>query len=129
MFPCRSARVQEKTQQPPTPNWGSLRHGRAPKHCGVSRDGKYLFSIPRYGAVLGWGVYISEHLWNTPRCEPPPGDKQSMMNGGPFCIIIQGGLFMDLCHPATRQMLKIRRLGIELPTVTEIQRSGHTCGK
>ena len=43
---CRSVRVQETTQQPPTPNRGSLGHGRAPQRCGVSREGKYLCSIP-----------------------------------------------------------------------------------
>ena len=44
-----------------------------------------------------------------------------MMNGGPFCIIIRGGLFMDRCRPVTRQMVKIRRLGIELTMMKAIQ--------
>ena len=74
---------------------------RVPKICGVSREGKYIFSIPWYGSVLGWGVYISEHLWNTPSCETPPGDEWSMMNVGPYYILIRGGLLMDRCHPAT----------------------------
>ena len=129
LSPCRSVRVQVTTQQPPPPTWGSIGHGRAPQPCGVSREGKYLFSIPWSGAVFVWGVCISENLWNTPSRETPHGDERSMTNGGPFCILIRGGLLMDRYHPTTCQMVKIQRLGVELPMVTAIQTSGHTRGR
>ena len=112
LSPCCIVRIQETTQQPHIPNQGSLGHGRLPQRWGVSCEGNYLFIIPWYGAVLGWGVYISEHLWNTPSCKTPPGYERSMMNGGPFFILVRGGLLVDLCHPATHQMVKIQRLGV-----------------
>ena len=126
LSPCCSVRVQNTTQQPPPQNLGSLGHGHACQRYGISREGKYLFSIPRSGTVLGWGVYISEHLCNTPSRKPPPGDDIYMINCGSFCILIRGGLLVDRFHIATREMVKIRRLGIELPMVTAIQMIGHT---
>ena len=121
--PCRSVCIQETTPQPPPLNWVSLGHAHAHHSRDVSHEGKYLFSIPRSG---GWWGYISGRFWDTPPREPPPGEKLSMMNDGPFCILIQGGLLMDRCHPVTRQMVKIRRLGVELPMVTAIRMSGYT---
>ena len=38
------------------------------------------------------------------------------------------GLLVDRCHPATRQMVKIRRLRFELSMMTAIRTTGHTCG-
>ena len=40
----------------------------------------------------------------------------------------RGGLLMDRCHPATRQMAKIQRLGFECPMMTAIRTTGHTHG-
>ena len=67
---------------------------------------------PDLGGVWGGGVYISENFWDNPPYKPPPRDEKSMMNGGPFCIIIWGGLLMDRCYPATRQMVKYKGLGL-----------------
>ena len=57
-----------------------------------------------------------EHFWNTPSCEAPLVYERSMMNSGPFCILVWGCLLVYRCHPATRQMVKILRLGIEFPS-------------
>ena len=59
--------------------------------------GSICLASPDLGG--GGGIYISEHLWNPPLHEPPPGDERPMMNGGPFCILVRGGLLMDRCHP------------------------------
>ena len=76
---------------------------------------------PDLGRFWGEGrIYIGAFVEHPPPCEQPSVDVQLMMNGGPFCILIQGGLLMDRCHPATRQMAKIRSLGIELPMVIAI---------
>ena len=128
IIPCRISHVQETTQQLPSPNRVSLGHGRAPQRFVVSCEENYMFSIPRYGSVLGWGVYISDNLWNPPSRKTPPEDERLMMHGGPFCILIQVGLLMDCCHPAIRQIVKILRLGIELTMVTAIRTTGHTRG-
>ena len=99
---------------------------RMPKRYGVSHEGKYLFRIPCSGAVLGWGLYILEHLWNTPSPKTLPWDKQLVTNCDLCCILIWVGLLMDHYHPATRQMLKIRRLGFYFPMMTVIQTTGYT---
>ena len=81
--------------------------------------GSICLASPDLGGDWGGGVYISEHLWNTPLASRP-------QNGDQFCILIRGGPLMDCCHPATFQMMKIRRLGIELLMVRAIRTSGHT---
>ena len=46
---CVTVPVLQRTRSqdnPPTPNWGSLGHARVRQRRGVSRKGKYMFSIP-----------------------------------------------------------------------------------
>ena len=112
--------------------WHELNHTwyniRVCKRLGVSCKCRYLFNITWYWAVLGFGVYISEHLWNISSRETPPGDELSMMNGGPYFILIQGGLLVFCCHPSTLQMVKIWSIGVEFLMMTAIRTTGHTCG-
>ena len=123
---CWSVRFQEKPPPflPPIRDHLSM---CARQRYGVSCEGKYLFIIPQSGE--GGGVYILEHLWNTPPCKLPPEYNWSMMNGILSCILIQGDLLLDRSHLTTRQMVKILMLGIEFSMVTAIWTSGHTRGR
>ena len=80
------------------------------------------------GRFCDW-AYIYQSICETlPFTRRLLGEQRSMMNGGPFYILIQGGLLMYRCHPAICQMVKIRRIGIKLLMVTAILTTGHTRG-
>ena len=129
LFLCSSVRVQETNPPPPPPHQGLPEHAHVRQRRGVSCEGRYMFSIPWTGAVLlGVYIYIGAFVEHSPSWAAP-WDERLMMNGSPFFILIQGDLSMDRCHHATRQMVKIQRLGNELPMVTAIQKSGHTRGR
>ena len=115
----------------PTPPIGDHSGMRARANTAESPvRGSICLASPYLGGLGGGGAYIYWRICGTlPLAGRPLGTSNRLLKVARFCILIRGGLLMDRCHPATRQMVKIRRLGIELPMLTAIRTSGHNRGR